>query len=137
MNISKFSASKKKFLKFILIIFVGWAIGVFIFRRCIDMTPETFNAFISSLGLLGPVIYIGIFIIRPFFLISSIALFIAGGLVFGPIWGPLLAVFGVAIGGSLGFLFARIMGHDYIYEMLKNKKHFIENQKFSFSIVFC
>jgi uncharacterized membrane protein YdjX (TVP38/TMEM64 family) len=136
MNLSKLSASKKKFIKFILIIFVGWAIGVFIFRRFMDMTPETFNAFIASLGLLGPAIYIGIFIIRPFFLISSIALFIAGGLAFGPIWGPLFAAFGAAMGGSLGFLFARIMGHDYIYGLLKKKKHFIENQKFSFSIVF-
>ena len=68
-------------------------------------------------------------------MISSIALFIAGGLAFGPVWGPVFAVFGAAGGGSLGFLFARLMGHDYIYGLLKNKKQYIENQKFSFSIV--
>ncbi len=107
-----------------------------VLRRFMDLTPETFNAFILSLGLLGPAIYIGIFIIRPFFLISSIALFIAGGLAFGPLWGPLFASFGAAIGGSLGFLFARIMGHDYVYGRLKNKKYFIDDQKFSFSMVF-
>ncbi len=107
-----------------------------VFRRFMDLTPETFNAFISSLGLLGPAIYIGIFIIRPFFLISSIALFIAGGLAFGPLWGPLFASFGAAIGGSLGFFFARIMGHDYVYGRMKNKKYFIKDQKFSFSMVF-
>jgi len=109
---------------------------VVVFRRFMDFTPETFNAFISSLGLLGPAIYIGIFIIRPFFLISSIALFIAGGLAFGPLWGPLFASFGVTLGSSLGFFFARLMGHDYVYGRLKNKKYFIEDQKFSFSIVF-
>jgi uncharacterized membrane protein YdjX (TVP38/TMEM64 family) len=98
-------------------------------------TPETFHAYITSLGLLGPAIYIGLFIIRPFFLISSIALFIAGGWAFGPVWGPSFAAFGAAIGGSLGFYFARIMGHDYIYGKLNKKKTFLENQNFSFSIV--
>jgi len=136
MNLSKIPVSKKNFLKFLLIIFIGWAAGVLVLRRFMDLTPETFNAFILSLGLLGPAIYIGIFIIRPFFLISSIALFIAGGLAFGPLWGPLFASFGAAIGGSLGFLFARIMGHDYVYGRLKNKKYFIDDQKFSFSMVF-
>ena len=71
-----------------------------------------------------------------FFLISSIALFIAGGLAFGPFWGPLFALFGASIGGSLGFYFARIMGHDYVSRMLKKKMNYIEHQKFSFSIVF-
>ena len=136
MDLSKISSSKKNFFKFLLIIFIGWVAGVVVFRKFLELTPETFNAFISSLGFFGPTIYIGIFFIRPFFLISSIALFIAGGLAFGPVWGPLFAISGATVGGSLGFLFARIMGHDYIYGRLKKKKHFIENQKFSFSIVF-
>ncbi|MFC1591670.1 TVP38/TMEM64 family protein [Thermodesulfobacteriota bacterium] len=135
MAASRRSVSKKKFIQFLLIIFVGWAAGVFVSRRCLEFTPETFHAFILSLGLLGPAMYISIFIIRPFFLISSIALFIAGGLAFGPVWGPLFAAFGATIGGSLGFYFARAMGHEYIYGILKKKKSFIENQKFSFSIV--
>ncbi len=136
MAASKLSIPKKKFLLFLaLIVFSGTA-GLLTFRWCLDLTPETFNAFIVSLGLFGPAIYISIFIIRPFFLISSIALFIAGGLAFGPVWGPSFAVFGAAIGGSLGFLFARLMGHEYVYGLLKKKKSFIENQNFSFSLVF-
>ncbi len=108
---------------------------MFVCGRFMDLSPEAFHAFIGSLGLLGPVIYISLFIIRPFFLISSIALFIAGGLAFGPVLGPSFAAFGAAIGGSIGFFFARFMGHEYIYGKLKTKKHFIENQNFSFSIV--
>ena len=136
MGLSKLSISKKRFFQFLVIVVIGWTIGLLILRRSLDVTPETFNAFIASLGLLGPAIYISIFTIRPFFLISSIALFIAGGLAFGPFWGPLFALFGAAIGGSLGFYFARIMGHDYVSRMLKKKMDYIENQNFSFSIVF-
>ncbi|MCP4717495.1 MAG: TVP38/TMEM64 family protein [Deltaproteobacteria bacterium] len=135
MNSTRFSGSRKKFIKFILFLIVGWTAGFFIFSRCMDFTPETFHQFIVSLGILGPAIYISFFIIRPFFFISSIALFIAGGLAFGPVWGPSFAAFGAAVGGALGFCFARIMGHEYVYGILKNKKHFIDNQKFSFSIV--
>ena len=136
MGVSKLSIPKKKFLLFLAIILFSGTVGLLTFRWCLDITPESFNAFIVSLGLLGPVIYISIFIIRPFFLISSIALFIAGGLAFGPVMGPSFAVFGVAIGGSLGFLFARLMGHEYVYGLLKKKKSIIENQNFSFTIVF-
>ena len=122
MGLSKLSVFKKRFFQFLVIVVIGWTIGLLILRRSLNVTPETFNAFIASLGLLGPAMYISIFIIRPFFLISSIALFIAGGLAFGPFWGPSFAVFGVAIGGSLAFLFARLMGHDYVYGLLKKKK---------------
>jgi uncharacterized membrane protein YdjX (TVP38/TMEM64 family) len=136
MHSTRLSDSRKNFLKFILFLVIGWVAGFFIFRWCIDFTPETFNQFIGSLGILGPAIYISAFIIRPFFFISSIALFIAGGLAFGPFWGPSFAAVGAAIGGTLGFFFARIMGHNYVYAILKKKKYLIENQKFSFSIVF-
>jgi uncharacterized membrane protein YdjX (TVP38/TMEM64 family) len=136
MDALKLSIPKKKFFLFVSIILLSGTVGLLTFRWCLDITPERFNAFIVSLGLLGPAIYISIFIIRPFFLISSIALFIAGGLAFGPVWGPSFAVFGIAIGGSLGFLFARLMGHEYVYGLLKKKKNIIENQNFSFSIVF-
>lgn len=136
MAISQLSVSRKKFIGFLAIIFMGWAAGLVVSRQCLTLTPETMHAYIKSLGLLGPAIYIGIFIIRPFFLISSIALFIAGGWAFGPVCGPLFAVFGAAIGGTLGFFFARMMGHEYIYAKLKKTKTFLENQKFTFSIVF-
>ena len=72
-------------------------------------TPESFKSFIIALGAAGPVLYMAIFVVRPLFLIPSIALFIAGGLAFGPLLGPVYASIGAAMGRTVGFWIARKM----------------------------
>jgi uncharacterized membrane protein YdjX (TVP38/TMEM64 family) len=131
-----YSKAKKKFFKFIVLIFIGFALGAYFTRRGIHLTPESFKAFVLSLGILGPIIYIGIFVIRPFFLIPSIVLFVGGGLAFGPILGPSYASVGAALGGTVGFWFSRKMGHDYVIKKLKLGADLINTTKFSFSVVF-
>ncbi len=130
------SKHKKKFFKFLVIILVGFLIGLYFTRKGFQLTPESFKAFVLSLGLAGPLFYIGIFIIRPLFLIPSIALFVGGGLAFGPVWGPAYASLGAALGGTVGFWFSRFMGRDYVIKKLKLGAHMIDNTRFSFSVVF-
>ncbi len=130
------SKPKKKFLKFMVMILVGFLIGLYFTRKGFQLTPESFKVFVLSLGLAGPFIYIGIFIIRPLFLIPSIALFVGGGLAFGPVLGPAYASLGAALGGAVGFWFSRFMGRDYVIKKLKLGAHIIDNTRFSFSVVF-
>ncbi len=130
------SKFRKRFIKFVILIVSGFIIGYLAFRKGFHLTPESFKNYVVSMGALGPILYVGIFIIRPLFLIPSIALFIAGGLAFGPVIGPLYASFGAAIGGTLGFWIARKMGHDYVMSKLKLGAQVIENTKFNFSVVF-
>ena len=133
---SSLSREKKKFFKFILLVVTGFAIGFYFTRRGFHLTPESFKAYALSLGTLGPIIYIGIFIIRPLFLIPSIALFIGGGLAFGPVVGSAYASLGAALGGTVGFWFSRKMGRDYVKKRLKLGADLIDDTKFSFSAVF-
>jgi uncharacterized membrane protein YdjX (TVP38/TMEM64 family) len=100
------------------------------------LTPEIFRDHILSLGMMGPVIYFFVFIIRPLFLIPSILLFIAGGLAFGPFWGPLYASIGAVLGGSLGFWIARTMGQDFVMSKLKLGKETIQKTSFNSYVVF-
>ena len=130
------SKAKIKFFKFIALVLIGFALGAYFTRRGFHLTPESFKSFVLSLGILGPIIYIGIFIIRPLFLIPSIALFIGGGLAFGPVLGSSYASFGAALGGTVGFWFSRTMGHDYVMKKLKLGADVIDKTKFSFSVVF-
>lgn len=134
-NISSHLRARKKFFRFIVLIFIGFALGAYFTRKGFHLTPESFKDFVLSLGILGPIIYVGIFIVRPLFLIPSIALFIGGGLAFGPILGPAYASFGAALGGTVGFWFSRKMGHDYVMKKLKLGADVIDNTKFSFSVV--
>jgi uncharacterized membrane protein YdjX (TVP38/TMEM64 family) len=131
-----YSKAKKKFFRFIILILIGFALGAYFTRRGIHLTPESFKAFVLSLGILGPIIFVGIFIIRPLLLIPSIALFVGGGLAFGPILGPSYAAVGAALGGTVGFWFSRKMGHDYVVKKLKLGADLIDTTPFSFSVVF-
>ncbi|MCH8157393.1 MAG: TVP38/TMEM64 family protein, partial [Nitrospinae bacterium] len=127
---------KKRFIKFIILVLIGFCIGFVTIRKGMHLTPESFRDFVLSLGLLGPVLYTAIFIVRPLFLIPSIALFIAGGLAFGPVVGPIYASFGAALGGTVGFWLSRKMGHDYVMSKLKLGAGVLETTRFSFSVVF-
>ncbi len=135
-NPSSLSRARKKFFRFIALILLGFAIGAYFTRKGFHLTPESFKAFVLSMGILGPIIYVGVFIVRPLFLIPSIALFIAGGLAFGPVQGPAYASLGAALGGTVGFWFSRKMGHDYVMKKLKLGAGLIESTQFSFSVVF-
>jgi uncharacterized membrane protein YdjX (TVP38/TMEM64 family) len=134
-NSPSHSRARKKFFRFIVLVLIGFALGAYFTRKGFHLTPESFKAFVLSLEVLGPIIYIGIFIIRPLFLIPSIALFIGGGLAFGPVLGPTYASLGATLGGTVGFWFSRKMGHDYVMKRLKLGVDVIDNTKFSFSVV--
>lgn len=127
---------KKRFIKFVALVALGGFIGYLTVRRQIQLTPEHFKHFVLSLGSLGPILYLAVFIVRPLLLIPSIALFIAGGLAFGPIFGPLYASVGATLGGIVGFWVARVMGHEYVMNKLKLESNAMGKYHFSFSIVF-
>lgn len=129
------SDPKKRFIGFIAIILIGLATGYLLMREGFSVTPESFKVYVQSLGVLGPFIYIGLFTFRPLFFISSIALFVAGGLAFGPVLGPIYAVIGASMGGSLAFLISRAMGHDFIVSKIKMASDILKNTSFSFSVV--
>ena len=135
-EISKQSSPKKRFVQFALLVMIGGGLSYFTLRRGVNLTPELFRDYILSLGLMGPVIYFSIFIIRPLFLIPSILLFITGGLAFGPFWGPFYASIGAMIGGSMGFWIARKMGHDFVMSRLKLGKGAIHSTPFNSYVVF-
>jgi uncharacterized membrane protein YdjX (TVP38/TMEM64 family) len=126
---------KKRFKKFIFLILIGLATSFLTIKAGVRLTPESFRDFVLSLGIAGPIIYVSVFIIRPVFLIPSIALFVGGGLAFGPVWGPLYASVGAAMGGTVGFWIARNLGHDFVKSKLKFGADVIDNTKFNFSVV--
>jgi uncharacterized membrane protein YdjX (TVP38/TMEM64 family) len=135
-NTSSHFRARTKFFRFIALVLIGFAIGAYFTRKGFHLTPESFKTLVLSLGILGPIIYVGVFIVRPLFLIPSIALFIGGGLAFGPVLGPAYASLGAALGGTVGFWFSRKMGHDYVMKKLKLGTDVIDRTKFSFSVVF-
>jgi uncharacterized membrane protein YdjX (TVP38/TMEM64 family) len=103
------------FIAFVAATFCIAAVGA---RRNLPLTPETVRDLIRSWGLLGPVIFMGAFILRPFFFFPSTLLFLAGGLAFGILWGTIYAAIGCTLGSMIGFSIARALGYEFVQQQL-------------------
>ncbi|RUS47816.1 TVP38/TMEM64 family protein [Cohnella sp. AR92] len=76
----------------------------------LKITPESLRNWMLSFGWIAPVIYIGLFVVRPFTLFPASVLNLAGGLAFGTGWGVVYTIVGELPGAILSYLLARRMG---------------------------
>lgn len=74
---------------------------------------------IKDLGPWGPLLYILVYFIAPSLFIPGSAITIAGGAIFGPVWGTLYTIIGATGGASIAFLIARYLAGDWVQEKAK------------------
>jgi len=63
----------------------------------LDETMTLLFVFIESTGLLAPIIFIGIHLIRPFFFIPVPVICIVGGILFGSVFGTIYSILGLTM----------------------------------------
>lgn len=78
------------------------------------LDPQRLQEWISSYGILAPVIFILLYSIAPALFLPGLPLTILAGVVFGPIWGVVYTIIGATIGASIAFLIARYTARDWI-----------------------
>ena len=61
-------------------------------------------------SLWGPLIYIGLYALRPLILFPSTFLTLAGGFVFGPFWGVVFTLIASNISATVAYLIGRYFG---------------------------
>lgn len=79
---------------------------------------------IKSLGVWGPIAYIGLYAIITTTCVSVLPLTLAGGLIFGAIMGIIYTAIGAGLGLSLSFLIARYIARKPIEEKFGNTEVF-------------
>ncbi len=87
--------------------------GLLIFMRANDLgISELFLAGMAwvSDNPLAPLAYIVIYMIRPLTLFSSVLLTLAGGFLFGPLWGVFYTVIGANLSATVAFFVGRYFG---------------------------
>ncbi|MHA4990582.1 TVP38/TMEM64 family protein [Cetobacterium somerae] len=77
---------------------------------------EKLETLIKSLGMWGPVAYIGLYAVVTTTCISVLPLTLAGGLIFGAVMGIVYTAIGACLGLSLAFLIARYIARKPIEE---------------------
>ncbi|MBI3604641.1 MAG: TVP38/TMEM64 family protein [Nitrospirae bacterium] len=85
------------------------------------LEAERLQTWVRSFGLLGPLIYILVFMVAPAFFLPGLPITVAGGVVFGPVWGTLYASLGSTLGAGLAFLISRYFAREQIRELLGPK----------------
>ncbi|MBO9599416.1 MAG: TVP38/TMEM64 family protein [Cohnella sp.] len=78
--------------------------------KYLKVTPETLRGWVDDFGWYAPVIYMGMYVVRPFILFPASVLAMAGGLAFGTWYGMLYTLIGEVVGAVLSFLLARKVG---------------------------
>ena len=72
------------------------------------------EGWLASAGVMAPLLFIGIYAISTVLLLPGSVLTIAGGVLFGPVWGTFYNLTGATIGAIMAFLIARYLASDLV-----------------------
>lgn len=107
--------TKIKFGVFLVLIIVALFV-LFENRHAImNIKIEQVLKFIEDKGAFAAIIYLGIYVVKPFFIIIPTNIIaIAGGMMFGPVKGFILTMIGFFITGTIAFYISRLLGRDFV-----------------------
>ena len=78
-----------------------------------QLDPAMLDAWLASFGVLGPLVYVILYAIGTVAFVPGSLFALAGGVLFGPVWGSGLNLAGATLGASLAFLTARYLAGDW------------------------
>ena len=91
--------------------------------------------FMKSTGPVGPVIYCAIYLVGPTIFFPASVLTMAGGALFGPVWGTIYTIFSATAGATVPFLITRHFGRKPLERMVAKFANFDSMyQKFEGSV---
>jgi len=77
-----------------------------------------FEAEAGELGLFAPVTHVVLFAMGTILFVPGSLFGLAGGALFGPVWGTLLNLLGASVGATLAFVIARYLAEDRVRQLL-------------------
>lgn len=78
------------------------------------LDAASLQTWVESAGAAGPVVFIVIYAAATVLFLPGAVITLAGGALFGPVWGTLWNLSGATLGALLAFLIARHLGADWV-----------------------
>lgn len=103
-------------LALVLAIGIGWVISQ---RGAFD--ANVIREWVDSAGILGPLVFMAIYIVATVLFLPGSILTLAGGALFGPVLGTFYNLTGATIGATIAFLIARYLASDWVAEKTGGK----------------
>ncbi|MPZ30235.1 MAG: TVP38/TMEM64 family protein [Rhodospirillales bacterium] len=94
------------------VVIAGLTIWLALNRDSLD--PALIESSIHDLGLWTPLAHVGLFALATVFFVPGAIFGLAGGALFGPLWGTVLNLAGAILGASASFLIARYLAADWV-----------------------
>lgn len=79
---------------------------------------------IDSLGNLGAIAFIGLYIIATVLFLPGSILTLGAGVVFGVVWGSIYVFIGATIGATVAFLVGRYLARNWVAKKIANNQNF-------------
>ena len=107
---------------------------VYAFRDRLD--AQQLQAWVTAAGFAGPLLFVGLYAAGTVLFLPGALLTLAGGALFGPLYGTLYNLGGATLGAALAFLIARFVGADWVQKrsggILKRLLHGVEAEGWRF-----
>lgn len=76
--------------------------------------PEALDIWLSSFGIWAPIAYVALYAGATVLFVPGSLFTLAGGALFGPLWGTFLSLTGATLGAAIAFLIARYFAGDWV-----------------------
>ncbi|WP_029131821.1 VTT domain-containing protein [Sedimenticola selenatireducens] len=104
---------KSRSLRWLLVALLAMGVALTVlYQDRLDVAA--LQQWIQQAGAAAPLLFILIYAIGALFFLPGSALTLAGGALFGPVWGTLWNLTGATLGAALAFLAARYLGAEWV-----------------------
>jgi uncharacterized membrane protein YdjX (TVP38/TMEM64 family)/rhodanese-related sulfurtransferase len=126
---------KNKLFRYLLLLILIIGIGAAIVYRD-QLDAAVLETWVKDAGNAGPIVFMLIYIIGTVFFLPGSVLTLAGGALFGPVWGTFYNLTGATIGAAISFIIARYLLSDWVEQKtggrLKQLKDGVEGEGWRF-----
>lgn len=86
------------------------------------LEPERLRGIIAEYGVLAPVVYMLVYAMAPALFLPGLPITIAGGILFGPLWGVVYTITGATAGACVAFLVSRHVARGWVEAKLTGSR---------------
>jgi uncharacterized membrane protein YdjX (TVP38/TMEM64 family)/rhodanese-related sulfurtransferase/sulfur relay (sulfurtransferase) complex TusBCD TusD component (DsrE family) len=100
-------------VRLLLLALLVAAIGMAVYYRS-ALSTQALESWVQQFGAAGPLVFMAVYAIGTVLFLPGSVLTLAGGALFGPVWGTFYNLTGATLGATLAFLIARYLASDWV-----------------------
>lgn len=104
---------RKLIPRLLLVVLLAAGIGIAVVYRDL-LTGMSLERWVADYGVAAPVVFMLVYVLATLFFLPGSIITLAGGALFGPVWGTLYNLTGATLGAALAFLAARYLAADQV-----------------------